>query len=182
LFIMKRTLIPGAVAAAVALVVAGCGGGSSSSSTGSTSSGTAAAGQGSGYGGMSSTPAPATAGRLALADHGLGRMLVDGSGRSLYLFKADKTPQSTCSGGCAEAWPPVTDAAKVKAGAGVDAHLIGASKRDDGTMQVTYAGHPLYLYAGDTAAGQVNGQGIDGFGALWWVVAPDGAAITKAAS
>jgi predicted lipoprotein with Yx(FWY)xxD motif len=180
---MKLTLIPGALVAAIALVTAGCGGSSSSPSTGSASSGTAAAaGQGSGYGAMSSTPAPAAAGRLAVADHGLGRMLVDGSGRSLYLFKADKTTQSTCSGGCAQVWPPVTDAASVKAGPGVEAKLVGTSKRADGTMQVTYAGHPLYLYAGDGAAGQVNGQGIDGFGALWWAVAPDGAAITKAAS
>jgi predicted lipoprotein with Yx(FWY)xxD motif len=173
LFIMKRMLVPGAVVAAAALAVAGCGGASSSSPT---SSAPAA---------MPSAPAPApssaAAARVALADHGLGQMLVDGDGRTLYLFKADKTTESTCSGACAQVWPPVTDAAKVKAGAGIDAHLIGDSRRADGTSQVTYAGHPLYLYAGDGAAGGLLGQGLDSFGALWWAVAPSGTAITRLA-
>jgi predicted lipoprotein with Yx(FWY)xxD motif len=177
LYIMKRTLIPGALVAAIALVVAGCGGSSSSSST----TGGSGAAASSPYA-MPSTQTSAAAGSLAVADHGLGRMLVDGDGRTLYLFKADKTSQSTCSGGCAEAWPPVTDTAKVKAGAGVEAKLIGSSKRADGTTQVTYDGHPLYRFAGDTAAGDLQGQGLDGFGALWWAVAPSGTAITKAAS
>jgi predicted lipoprotein with Yx(FWY)xxD motif len=175
LYIMKRTLIPGALVAAIALVVAGCGGSSASSPGGS------AAAASSPYA-MPSTQTAAAADRVAVADHGLGRMLVDGDGHTLYLFKADKTTQSTCSGGCAQVWPPVTGAAAVKAGPGIEAKLIGSSKRADGTTQVTYAGHPLYWYSGDAAAGDVHGQGLDDFGALWWAVAPNGAAITRAVS
>jgi predicted lipoprotein with Yx(FWY)xxD motif len=179
---MKRiTLIAPVVAIAAALALAGCGGDSNDSSGG-----------GGAYGG---SPAPATttasakapassggAAEVATASGAVGPMLVDGQGRTLYLWEADTSDKSTCADACAEAWPPATTKAAVTAGGSVDAKLLGTSERADGTTQVTYAGHPLYTFAGDTAAGQLNGQGSDGFGAEWWAVSPGGAAITKGAS
>jgi predicted lipoprotein with Yx(FWY)xxD motif len=132
------------------------------------------------YGSAPAPAAPATATgaeRIATADHGLGTMLVDGQGRTLYLWKADMGSASTCSGACAQAWPPVTTTAAPRAGQGAKAALLGTTKRSDGTMQVTYAGHPLYRFSGDSGPGQANGQGSDAFGATWLVVAPGGAAI-----
>ena len=104
-------------------------------------------------------------------------MLVDAEGRSLYLWEADQGAKSACDGPCAEAWPPVTTVGEPQAGDGVDAKLLGTSKRADGTLGVTYNGHPLYYFQGDAEAGQANGQGSDGFGAPWWVVSPKGVAI-----
>jgi predicted lipoprotein with Yx(FWY)xxD motif len=104
-------------------------------------------------------------------------MLADAAGRTLYLWEADQGDKSACDGQCAQAWPPLTTDGKPAAGEGVDASLLGTSKRADGTLGVTYAGHPLYYFSGDQAAGETNGKGSDGFGAKWWPVAPDGAAI-----
>ena len=118
---------------------------------------------------------------ISIANHGLGKMLVDSQGRTLYLWQADTGMSSTCSGACAQGWPPVTTSGTPKAAGGVQAGWLGTTKRADGTLQVTYGGHPLYRFAGDTAAGQVNGQANDGFGAPWYVVAGDGSAITKTA-
>ena len=84
---------------------------------------------------------------------------------------------STCSGACAQAWPPVTTTGTPKASGAVKASLLGTTKRADGSSEVTYAGHPLYTFAGDTQAGQTNGQGSNGFGAPWWVVTPAGKAL-----
>jgi predicted lipoprotein with Yx(FWY)xxD motif len=165
----------------VAVAIAGCGGDdSSSSSTGSS------AGGGGAYGAPASTPtttkAPsAAAAGVGVASHGVGTMLVDAQGRTLYLFKADTSSTSTCDGECAQGWPPLTTDGAPKAASGAQAKLLGTSKRSDGTMQVTYAGHPLYHFSGDAAAGQLNGQAVNAFGALWYAVGPDGTAITKTA-
>jgi predicted lipoprotein with Yx(FWY)xxD motif len=107
----------------------------------------------------------------------LGTFLVDAKGRALYLWDADHGTMSTCSGACAQAWPPLTTAGTPKAGAKVKASLLGTTTRSDGSREVTYAGHPLYYYAGDSAAGQTSGQGSDSFGSPWWVVSPAGKAI-----
>jgi predicted lipoprotein with Yx(FWY)xxD motif len=112
----------------------------------------------------------------------LGSYLADGSGRALYLFASDTGSTSSCSGACAAAWPPLNANASVSAGDGASASDIATITRQDGTKQVTYAGHPLYYFAGDSSAGQTNGQGVDGFGALWWLVAPSGQKITTADS
>jgi predicted lipoprotein with Yx(FWY)xxD motif len=109
----------------------------------------------------------------------LGTMLVDSSGRSLYLFEADKGPSSTCSGSCAAAWPPLTTSGAPKAGGGVKQALLGTTKRKDGSTEVTYHGHPLYYYAGDSAPGATTGQALDQFGAEWYVLAPSGNKIDK---
>jgi predicted lipoprotein with Yx(FWY)xxD motif len=84
---------------------------------------------------------------------------------------------STCAGACAQAWPPVTTTGTPKAGGAVKASLLGTTKRADGSREVTYAGHPLYTFAGDTKAGQTTGEGSNGFGAPWWVVSPAGKAL-----
>jgi predicted lipoprotein with Yx(FWY)xxD motif len=163
-----------ALAVTVALVLAACGGSGSSSSSGSSST--------SGYG----TAKPATsnpsssssaASVLSTKTSSLGTFLVDGNGRALYLWDADHGSKSTCSGACAQAWPPLTTTATPKASGAVKASLLGTTKRADGSREVTYAGHPLYYFAGDTAPGQTTGQGSNGFGAPWWVVTPAGKAI-----
>jgi predicted lipoprotein with Yx(FWY)xxD motif len=110
----------------------------------------------------------------------LGSFLADGSGRSLYLFASDTSARSSCSGACATAWPPLTAKGSVSASGGAANSEVATITRADGTKQVSYAGHPLYYFAGDSAAGQTNGQGVDGFGALWWLVAPSGQKITTA--
>jgi predicted lipoprotein with Yx(FWY)xxD motif len=105
--------------------------------------------------------------------------LTDGAGRSLYLWVPDSSTMSTCSGACATAWPPLTAKGTPTGGAGVTASDLGTISRSDGSKQVTYAGHPLYYFAGDKAAGQTNGEGSDGFGAPWYLVAPSGQQITS---
>lgn len=100
----------------------------------------------------------------------LGKVLVNSHGRTLYLFMKDKTTHSTCSGQCAKFWPPLIVKTKPTAGPGVKASMLGLTKRSDGTMQVTYNKHPLYLFLKDTAAGQVKGENLDFFGGEWYVV------------
>lgn len=154
-------ILPLAAVALIAVVVAGCGGSSSGTDGG-----------GSAYG--AATPAPKTAtGTVSTRETKLGRVLVDASGRTLYLFEKDKGATSTCNGACASIWPPLT-AGKAKAGTGVTAAELGTTKRSDGKTEITYAGHPLYTYAGDQKPGDVAGQGLDQFGAEWYVLAPDG--------
>jgi predicted lipoprotein with Yx(FWY)xxD motif len=109
---------------------------------------------------------------------GLGKILADSQGRTIYLFEKDKGPTSTCSDECAVEWPPVTANGKPRVGNGLAAAKVGTTKRSDGSRQVTYNGHPLYLFDGDQSPGDVNGQGIDAFGALWYVVSPGGSEIT----
>lgn len=119
----------------------------------------------------------AASGTVAVADSDLGEILVDGEGATLYVFDNDTDGTSTCYDDCASNWPPLTGEAT--AGEGVDESLLGTTERDDGTVQVTYADSPLYYFAGDQAAGDVNGQGV---GDVWWVVGPDGEAIQEAAT
>src|ERR1700754_2587368 len=87
-----------------------------------------------------------------------GAYLTDQTGRSLYLFVADKSNTSTCNGACAAQWPPLVTQGAVQAGNGVDAAKLATSNRQDNTKQVTYNNHPLYYFIADTAPGQTNGQ------------------------
>jgi predicted lipoprotein with Yx(FWY)xxD motif len=105
---------------------------------------------------------------------GLGRILVDSRGHSLYLFEADKGTRSACYGACAKFWPPLLTRARPVAGAGAKASLLGTTKRKDGKLQVTYHGHPLYLFQLDTKAGATKGQDSHAFGAGWYVLTPSG--------
>jgi predicted lipoprotein with Yx(FWY)xxD motif len=125
-----------------------------------------------------SSPAPATsapAATLTVASNPkLGQILVDGNGRTLYLFEADKGTSSTCYGACATYWPPLLTGAAPAAGTGVNASLLGMTKRTDGTTEVTYAGHPLYYVVTDHNPGDATGQGVNNFGAAWYVIGADG--------
>jgi predicted lipoprotein with Yx(FWY)xxD motif len=157
-------LLPAALVALVALVVAGCGGGDDQAS--------AAPSRGNGSG--SSTIGASDAG-------GLGKILVDSQGRAVYLFEKDTGPKSTCSGACAVEWPPVTTSGKPTAGDGLSASMLGTTKRSDGTTQVTYNDHPLYRFEGDQEPGDTSGQGLDFFGAKWFVLSPAGDRVTGTA-
>ncbi len=125
------------------------------------------------YGTPPSTEAPSAGGVLikVARKEGVGTFLVDSQGRALYLFLADTPTRSACTGGCANNWPPLLTIGTPQAGEGVDASKLGTLVRDDGTTQVTYNGHPLYYFAGDSQAGDTNGQGV---GSKWYLVSPDG--------
>ena len=120
------------------------------------------------------TKAPAQAASVGTAMTSLGTILVDGKGRSLYMYGADtpRSGKSACAGACLAAWPPLTGAPS--AGSGVDASKLGTITGTDGSTQVTYNGWPLYYFAKDSAAGQTTGQGVGG---IWWVVSPQGEPI-----
>src|SRR4051794_22349657 len=107
---------------------------------------------------------------VALRRSGLGSILVDARGRTLYLFEADHAGMSACSGACAAVWPPLATSGDPGAGAGVQPAGLGTIGRGGGARQVTYGGHPLYAYAGDTRPGATAGQGLDQFGAKWYVL------------
>jgi predicted lipoprotein with Yx(FWY)xxD motif len=170
---MTRLFSLAALAVASALVLAACGGSSSSSSSGSGSTPSYGAAKPS----TSNTSNSSGAASVSTKTSSLGTFLVDAKGRALYLWDADHGSKSTCSGACAQAWPPLTTTGTPKASGAAKASLLGTTKRADGSREVTYAGHPLYYFAGDTQPGQTTGQGSNGFGAPWWVVTPAGKAI-----
>ncbi len=162
----SRLLIAGAVASA--LLAAACGGTSQSTAAASPS--------------PNPSPSPAaspvaTGTTIAVATSKLGQILVDGKGITVYLFVVDTGTTSNCYTSCATIWPPVLTTGAAQAGAGANASLLGTTTRTDGKTEVTYAGHPLYYFVQDKAAGDTTGQGINGFGGLWWVVSPSGTAI-----
>lgn len=137
--------------------------------------GTAAAAAGTGHHPTATT----TRGGAALAAHSsrYGKVLFDGRGRVLYLFGRDRGKSSTCYGACAKAWPPFLTTSAAKAGRGVRGDLLGTTRRRDGRLQVTYAGHPLYRFQGDQRPGQIKCQNVSNFGGLWLVVKPTGKAV-----
>jgi predicted lipoprotein with Yx(FWY)xxD motif len=166
---LNRSITALAAAAAIplaALAVASCGGGGGEATESPAPPKTASG-------------APATVG---VANSGLGKILVDSEGRTVYLFKKDRGTKSACSGDCASDWPPVRASGKPTVGTGATASLVGTTARADGKPQVTYNGQPLYLYAGDEKPGDTNGQGLTTFGALWWVLSPAGNQVTGQAS
>lgn len=159
----------------VALLVAAC-------STGS--SGTAAAGSSSPAGASSSSAAAGGSGSTVITtvSSSAATFLANGSGHAVYLWTKDSSGMSACSGACAGAWPPVTTTGTVTASGGAKSSDLGTITRSDGTKQVTYDGHPLYLFSGDSGPGMASGQGNDGFGAKWWLVSPSGSDVTSAVS
>jgi predicted lipoprotein with Yx(FWY)xxD motif len=164
---MKRiSLLSLLAVAAVALVIAGCGGGGGDQATAASSSSTSSGG--------SST--------LNVSDTSLGKVLVSSDGHTVYDFGKDTGSKSMCNGGCAGEWPPVTTKGKPTAGSGVTKSMLGTTRRSDGTMQVTYNGHPLYTFSGDSKAGDTNGQGLDDFGGIWWALSSSGADVTSGGS
>jgi predicted lipoprotein with Yx(FWY)xxD motif len=151
--------------AAAVLLAAGCGGDKPGSG-----------------GGGSDGASPSEPAMVMTADTKLGKILVDSGGRTLYLFEKDRPNQSECSGACADGWPVYHSGGSPKAGNGVQASMLGTIKRSDDTTQVTYNGHPLYYFAGDSKAGQLRGQNLNAFGAEWYVVAPAGGKVEGAGS
>jgi predicted lipoprotein with Yx(FWY)xxD motif len=149
-------LASAAVIPLVALAVAACGGGGSAATaaTPTTSSGAAAT--------------------VGVAKSSLGSVLVNANGHTLYLFKADSGTSSACTGACATAWPPLLAKGTPTAGTGLIAAKLRTIARSDGSHQVTYNGHPLYVFIKDTKPGDVNGQGVTAFGAAWFALTPSG--------
>ena len=166
-----------AALATAALIVAGCG--SSSSSSSSAAAAPAAA---TSAASTTSSAAAATGVTIKTAKDSAGTYLAGPNGHALYLWVADSGGKSACSGACAHAWPPLVTKGNPSAGSGVNASDLGTIMRSDGTEQVTYKGHPLYYFIADTSAGSTRGQGSEGFGAKWWLIAPSGAAITAGAT
>jgi predicted lipoprotein with Yx(FWY)xxD motif len=159
--------------AALALGLAACANNSSSS----------AGGGGLYGGGASSAPAATSAAAIQAAKvPGVGTVLTNSDGQTLYLFEADTGTTSTCSGDCAASWPPVTTSGNATATMGATSSMLGTTTRDDGSTQVTYNGHPLYTYVGDTSSGTASGEGINAFGGLWYAVTTAGTAATGSGS
>ena len=142
--------------------------------------GSSGGGYGSSSGSGSSSSASTANAVLKTADSDLGKIVVDAYGRTVYVFDKDTagSGKSACSGDCLAKWPAVTADSDAPAVDGVSGE-IGTITRDDGSTQVTLGGMPLYLYAGDSQAGDVTGQAVGG---IWWVVGADGAKITATAA
>jgi predicted lipoprotein with Yx(FWY)xxD motif len=157
--------LSGGALAVLAAVSAGCGGG-----------GAAAA---------SPSPPKTASGQAATvgaSNTGIGQILVNFQGRTLYLFKADQGTKSACTGACAGAWPPLLVTGTPTVGSGLNGSLIGTTARPEGKTQVTYNGHPLYLFAQDQKAGETNGQGVSAFGAAWFALNSGGNQASGASS
>lgn len=173
---MKKTLpILAALALIGVLAMAGCGSSSNSSSSGS--------GGGAYGGGESSTTTtassePSGGGTAAVITASsvpkLGKVIVDSKGFTLYNFHKDKGGKSSCYGGCEQVWPPLTTEGKPQVGEGAMASHLGTTKRKDGTLQVTYAGWPLYTYVADKKPGEAKGNDFSSFGAQWYALLPSG--------
>jgi len=185
---VKRISLLPALAVIVA-VLAGCGSSGNSTTNASNAASTSPASGGAGagpygggggaYGSAAASPtsaagssAPATV-QITAKQSSLGTILATGPNHlTVYMFEADKGGSSACSGACAAAWPPVTG--QPQAGTGVSASELGQITRSDGTKQVTYNGHPLYLFVEDRSPADTNGQGVNAFGAKWFVLSPSG--------
>jgi predicted lipoprotein with Yx(FWY)xxD motif len=162
----RTFLASGVIAALAGLALAACG------SSGGTSTASPQPPK-------TSTGTPATVGVTSTS---LGSILVDAQARTLYLFQKDTGTTSTCTGSCATSWPPLIAPSAPTSGAGANGSLIGTTKRQDGKSQVTYNGHPVYLYAGDNKPGDTNGQGLVAFGASWFALSPSGSQVPGSAS
>jgi len=160
---MIRTRVPLAAASVLlsAIVLSACGGGSGANGVAPP---------------KTTTGGPATIGP---AKTSLGTILVDSQARTVYLFKGDVGTRSACSGACAQAWPPLLAHGRPRIGSGAKGALIGTVRRSDGTVQVTYNGHPLYRFAQDHKPGDVAGQGVTAFGAQWFTLSAAGNQLTS---
>ncbi len=167
-----------ATLAAVGLAFAGCGSSSSKTEAGGYSSAATSASQKAAATTPSSSSSAATGTAVTTVHTSLGTVLAAGPKRlTVYLFAADTGAASTCSGACAQVWPPVTTSGAPKAEGGAQAADLGTITRADGTKQLTYKGHPLYYYVSDQQSGETTGQGVNSFGAPWYVLAPSGSEI-----
>ena len=142
-------------------------------------------GNGNGDSATAASPPPKTpsgkSATLGVENSSLGRILDDSQGRTLYVFQRDSGTKSACFGPCATNWPPLRSA-NPTVGSGANASMVGTTKRSDGAPQVTYNGHPLYTFKGDSSPGDTSGQGINAFGGLWYAISPAGQQVTASAS
>jgi predicted lipoprotein with Yx(FWY)xxD motif len=171
-------LTSAAVIPLTALAVAACGGGGAATASPAPSKTTPAPSKSAPAPSKTAT-APTQTATVRVANSRLGRILVDSTGRTLYLFKADVGTKSMCFGACATAWPPLQTGGKPAVRSGARAALVGTTKRSDGARQVTYNGHPLYLFIKDHKPGDVTGEGVTAFGAAWFAVSPAGKQISS---
>lgn len=163
----RTTSAIGLLAVAAALAVAGCGSGGSGSSGGAYGEGGGSSSSGGAYGSKGGGGESSGAFVSLASVPGLGLILVDSQGLALYEFQKDSGTRPSCYGACAEAWPPLTTKGAPQPSNGASASKLGTTRRSDGTVQVTYAGHPLYTYAADKKPGEANGNGFSAFGAPW---------------
>ena len=174
---VKTAKLMAALSVVAATVVAGCGGSSSSSSSSAPAASSATTPTQSASTSTASAAATAAPAALITTKHDkLGTILAYGPKHlTVYLFEADKAGASSCSGACAKFWPPVTGDPKPEGQA--RAADLGTIKRADGSTQVTYKGHPLYLFVKDKDNGDAYGQSVKAFGASWYVLAPSGTKV-----
>lgn len=165
---MRFRILP--LAAIVAAAFAGCGSSSSSAEDDPVVSATTHGA------GTSAAPNPRGP-KLKVIGSDYGRILADGRGRALYLFTSDSGQGSRCSGDCATAWPPYIVKSVPTAISGAKPGLVGTTRRSDGKLQATYAGHPVYYYQGDRSPGEVNCQAAVEFGGYWYVLRSNGKAV-----
>lgn len=158
-------------AAAVALLAAACG---SSASPGTGSGGSS----GSSGGGASTTSSTASAAGIKTESTSKGTVLTTAKGHTIYWFAIDTPTKSNCDSACMKFWPPVTGKPTMGAGASLNGKF--GTITTDGKLQATYMGHPLYVYAGDESAGQINGNKLNINGGLWYAMTPNGAKLTAA--
>jgi predicted lipoprotein with Yx(FWY)xxD motif len=172
---VNRTLPAFAALALIAmLALAGCG---NSDDNGSSSSGGAygSAGESTNKPASTKTADGGTKAVITAASAPkLGKIIVDSKGLTLYDFHKDKGTTSACYGGCAQVWPPLITEGKPEAGEGAMASKLGTTERKDGTLQVTYAGHPLYTYVQDKKPGDTTGNDFSSFGGEWYALQPSG--------
>jgi predicted lipoprotein with Yx(FWY)xxD motif len=185
---VQRFPVYAVAALAAALLAAGCGSSGKSSTTGTSASSSTSTSSSSAYGGggASTQSSSSSAAAVKTASGSLGTYLADAKGRTVYIFLKDKTSKSTCTGACAQDWPPLTTSGAPSAGAGLTASMLGTTMRADGTTQVTYAGHPLYYYSDDgrpgVKAGATKGEGENAWGGEWYVVGTDGKKVENEGS
>jgi predicted lipoprotein with Yx(FWY)xxD motif len=180
--IAKRSALLGATVAA-AFIAAACGSNpySSAPAAASTPATAAATPATDPYAATPSAAAPAQpeTTTVMLANGSLGQILVDGNGRTLYLWEIDRTAKSNCYNACSNAWPPVLTTGTPIGGTGINQSLLGTSARTDGQLEVVYNGHPLYYFIADKKAGDMTGQGLNNFGGPWYVLSGSGNKIDK---
>ena len=159
-------LAGGAVLLLAALAVAGCGGSGTKASAPSSPP----------------TTASGVAATVSVENAGLGNILVSSQGRTLYMFSMDSGTMSACTGACAVNWPPLRASGKPTVGNGARASIVSTTARSDGKRQVTYNGHPLYLFKGDNKPGDTNGEGLTAFGGSWFALSPTGNQVSPPAA
>jgi predicted lipoprotein with Yx(FWY)xxD motif len=160
---MRNRWLAAAGLAAATVALAACG---STAASGTSGSG----------GGSTAKPAVASGPGIKTVSTSKGTVLTNAKGHTLYWFAIDTSTKSNCNGTCATFWPPVPAGEKVASGVTLSG-TFGSITRSDGSKQLTYDGHPLYTFKQDTAAGQINGNGINTSGGLWWAITPSGSKL-----